>query len=47
MNAAVETLQASDESYSEELLAGMIKYVNDVEQSLSNEIKAAEDKLGA
>lgn len=47
MDAAVAELQASDESYSKELLAGMVKYVNDVEESLSNEIDTLTAKLNA
>ncbi len=38
MDAAAAKLVASDESYSEELLAGMMQYTIDVEASLANEI---------
>ena len=39
MDAAVTSLEASAESYSEELLAGMVQYVRDVETSIAAEIQ--------
>lgn len=42
MDAAAEELMSSGESYSEELLAGMVKYVHDVEVSLAKEIASLE-----
>ncbi|MEL7489525.1 MAG: hypothetical protein AAGJ73_02310 [Pseudomonadota bacterium] len=47
MDEAAATLEASDESYSEELLAGMVKYVTDVEKSISAEISTLTEKLNA
>lgn len=40
MNAAVAALEESGEEYSEEILAGMVQYVNDVERLLREEIAA-------
>ena len=39
MDAAAAKLEASEESYSEELLAGMVQYTIDVEESLAKEIR--------
>lgn len=39
MDTAAAELEASDESYSEELLAGMVQYTIDVEVSLAKEIR--------
>lgn len=39
MDAAAAKLEASEESYSEELLAGMVQYTIDVEESLAREIR--------
>ncbi len=47
MDEAAATLEASDESYSEELLAGMVKYVTDVEKSIGTEISTLTEKLNA
>ena len=40
MNGAVAELEESGEDYSEEILAGMVQYVNDVERLLREEIAA-------
>lgn len=45
MTAAVEELKASDEIYNEEILAGMIKYVDDVERMLRDEKQTLSEKL--
>ncbi|WDI32699.1 hypothetical protein PUV54_05750 [Hyphococcus flavus] len=42
MNAAVAALETSGEDYSEEILAGMVQYVNDVERLLREEIETLE-----
>ena len=48
MDAAAAKLEASDESYSEELLAGMKQYTVDVEASLAQEIQRLDsDQLSA
>ena len=45
MDAAATNLEASGESYSEELLAGMMKYTRDVEASLAAEIQRLNSTL--
>lgn len=47
MNAAVGDLKNSDEIYNEEILAGMLKYVNDVERMLREESQALSGRLEA
>ena len=46
MTDAVEVLKASDEIYNEELLAGMIKYVNDIEGEMKKRRRSIEERLG-
>ena len=46
MTAAAEELRASDEIYNEEILTGMIKYVDDVERMLRQEQQNLSYKLG-
>ena len=47
IDEAARALKASDESYSAELLAGMVKYVHDVENALNTEISTLNAKLSA
>ena len=47
MDTAVGELKASSEIYNEEILAGMVKYVNDVERMLRDEGQALSDRLDA
>ncbi|MCB1608479.1 MAG: hypothetical protein KDI71_16035 [Xanthomonadales bacterium] len=45
MDVAAAKLEASTESYSEELLAGMVQYTIDVEASLAREIRRLDSSL--